>query len=103
MKVKIKKINVEFPKLEPRTLLNPKLSINPNEKMQSKLGQSIPIVSHKISEPKKMNRTPKASLVKPPTGGINLPKRHKDMQIGIIIHLKILLSFNLVFIFFLFS
>ena len=91
-----KNINVEFPKLDEKTLEKEKFSKKPNENMQKRLGQSIPIVSHKIKEPKKINITPIASLVKPFIGGINLPSIHIAMQIGMIIDLYILLSFNFI-------
>lgn len=98
-----KKAKVEFPKLEEITLPKPKLFINPKANKHSKLGQSIPIVNHKIKTPIKINITPNASLVKPLTGGINCPTKHKITQIGMIIDLKIILSFNLVFILFFYS
>ena len=45
-----KNINVEFPKLDEKTLEKEKFSKKPNENMQRRLGQSIPIVSHKIKD-----------------------------------------------------
>ena len=56
IKVNSKKANVEFPKLELMTLEKPKLLINPKESKQSKLGQSMPIASHKINVPRKINK-----------------------------------------------
>lgn len=94
--VKSKNINVEFPKLACNIFVKPKLSIKDKEKMQSKLGQSIPIVSHNINVPKKIKITPNASLDRPPQGGMNLPNRHNATQIGMIINLKIMLSFSFV-------
>lgn len=94
--VKSKNINVELPKLACNIFVKPKLSIKDKEKMQSKLGQSIPIVSHNINVPKKIKITPNASLDRPPQGGMNLPNRHNATQIGMIIDLKIMLSFSFV-------
>ena len=97
--VKSKKINVELPKLLLNTVLNPRPSTKPKANIQSKLGQSIPIVSHNIKLPKKISNTCIAGVLKPKTGGMNLPTKHKATQSGIIIHLNILLSFKAIIIF----
>ena len=94
--VKSKNMNVALPNDFDNAELNPMLSRNAKAKMQRRDGQSIPIVSHKISDPTNMEITPIASLDKPSGPGMNLPKKHKAMQIGIIIHLYILLSFNFI-------
>ena len=99
MKVKSKKAKVEFPKLELKTLLKPKLSIKPRANKHNKLGQSMPIVSHKIKTPMNIKITPKASLDNPFVSGINWPTKQRISERGIIMLRKIILSFNLGFIF----
>ena len=93
-KVNNKNRNVELPKLFAKTVLNPSESTKPNAKMHNKLGQSMPIVNHNIKHPRKINNTWKASVVNNPTGGINLPIKHNTIQIGIIVHLKALISLS---------
>ena len=80
-------MNVSLPKLLVKAVLKPKFSKNPKEKIHKRLGQSMPIVSHNVKDPKKIQRTPIASLDKPPNGGIKRPKKHKATQIGIAINL----------------
>ena len=61
IKVNNKKIKVLFPKLPARTDENEKLSKNASAKMQSKLGQSMPIVNQRIKLPTNIPITPIAS------------------------------------------
>ena len=56
-----KKIKVLFPKLPARTDENEKFSKNASAKMQSKLGQSMPIVNQRIKLPTNIPITPIAS------------------------------------------
>ena len=71
---------MELPKLVVNTLLKPNLSINPNANKHKRLGQSIPIVSHKIKTPIKIKMTPKASLDNPLIGGINCPTKQRIIR-----------------------
>ena len=96
-KVKSKNINVEFPKLEENALENPTLSKKAKEIIQSKLGQSMPIVSHKNKQLRKIKITPVASIESELDNGINFPKKHKAKQIGILTQRKILLFFNCIY------
>lgn len=91
-----KKINVALPNDLDNAVLNPILSKNAKAKIQRRDGQSMPIVSQRIKDPRNMEITPIASLDKPSGPGMNLPKKHKAMQTGMIIHLYILLSFNFI-------
>ena len=77
-------INVEFPKLDENTLAKERFSKKLNEKIQSKLGQSIPIVNQRIKERRNILKTPTASPDKLGIG-INLPKKQSTTQIGMII------------------
>lgn len=77
-------MNVELPNDLDKTVSNEKFSKKAKAKMQRSEGQSMPIVSQRIREPRNMKRTPIASLVSPVGAGMNLPKKHMAMQRGII-------------------
>ena len=94
--VKSKNMNVALPKLFIKTLLKPKVSINPSAKIHKMLGQSIPIVSHKTIEATKIDKTPIASCDNPPKEGIKRPQNAIKVQTEIIVILKIVLSFNFI-------
>ena len=94
IKVKRRKSQVELPKLEVKTLPKEMLSRKPRAKRQTRLGQSMPMVSQRIREPRKMRRTLKPSLVSPPKAGMKRPTKQNAMQSGMMIQRNVLLSFN---------
>lgn len=87
-------MKVELPNDFDKTVLKEKFSKNAKAKMQRREGQSMPMVSQRINEPRNMKRTPMASLVSPSGAGTNLPKKQRAMQIGMMMRRYILLSFN---------
>ena len=95
--VKIRKIKISFPKLFSKICFTDKSLIKNKEKIHNKLGQHIPIVNHRISVPINIPITPIADSLNPAEFGIYLKKKHKQMQIGIIIDRNTILSLSFVF------
>ena len=75
--MKIRKATVVLPKAPRKVPANPKLGSSPRASRVIRLGQSMEMVIHMISDPRKTPSTPRAS-VDSPRSGQEPGRRHNE-------------------------